>query len=631
MNKYSSLFSPLKVGRATLKNRVVMSPMTTRFCTTAGDINDVFIQYYIARARGGAGLLITDGITPDSSFGRPLTRTNVDTEFNITRYHELADGVHAYGAKVMVQLEVEGLDYSQDPIAQAVERNRAWTKDQLHSIIESYARASSYLQMAGIDGVQIEAAGGYFLNQFLSPLTNYRTDEYSGDTKGRAKLLTNAIAAVRETCGPDFLIDVRLPVIDYVEGGITLEEGIEFAKLCEQAGADMLNIYGGFTFADDCFEIEAREDGARVWLTSAIRPHVGIPVSVNGKIKTAALADKIIESGEADLINIGRPFLADPDWAVKHARGKEQEIRPCLSCNECIDHVVSYMGPVKCSVNPFLGSEWRYDEHNMAKAGTSKNVVVVEAGAAGLQAAYICALRGHRVTVIEKEQTAGGQMLLATVPPHKEAIGRAAAWIAKKAADAGVVFVMGTEATEENVTALKPDVVLLCTGAEPNSLPVQGCENALQAWDILSGKIEIPQGQSVVIGGGQTGLEAAAYIVAEGGKSVVLEMRNELAVGMESFHKAVLPEILAQDGVESITSAKVKKITPDSVTYEKDGKELTIESVLTVVAAGQHPKNTGLYDALLQTGVEVYCIGDALKDGKIKDATNTAFTIACRL
>lgn len=631
MPKYDNLFSPLKVGRTTLKNRVVMSPMTTRFCSTAGDINDVFIQYYIARARGGAGLLITDGITPDSTFGKPLTRTNVDTEFNITRYHELADGVHAYGAKIIIQLEVEGLDYSRDPIAQAIERNKLWTREQINSIINSYARASSYLQMAGIDGVQIQAAGGYFINQFMSPLTNHRTDEYSGDIKGRAKILTDAISAVRETCGPAFLIDVRLPVIDLVEGGITLEEGIEFAKLCEQAGADMLNIYGGFTFADDCFEIEARNDGARVWLTSAVRPHVNIPVSANGKIKTAALADEIIAEGKADMINIGRPFLADPDWAFKYATGREADVRPCLSCNECIDHVVSFMGPVRCSVNPFLGSEWKYDERNMLKAAESRSVVIVGAGAAGLQAAYICAIRGHRVTVLEKMKKTGGHMLLAAAPPHKEAIGRAAAWIERKSVQAGAKIMIGVDATAENICAMHPDIVLVCTGAEPNGLPVPGQENAVQAWDVLSGKVNIPQGLTVVIGGGQTGLETAEFIVAHGGKSLVLEMRDELAAGMESFHKVVLDEILAQEGVKALTSAKVKQIEPNAVTFEREGEEKTLSVALTVIAAGQHPETSGLYEELCELGIESYRVGDALKDGKICDATNTAFTIACRI
>jgi 2,4-dienoyl-CoA reductase-like NADH-dependent reductase (Old Yellow Enzyme family)/thioredoxin reductase len=630
MNHYKHLFSALQVGGQTLKNRIVLSPMTTNLAGVSGELNDAFIQHLVARARGGAGLIITDIVTPDSTLGKPLAPTSLDTPFHSTLYHALADGVHAYDSKVMVQLDVDSPDYSKDPVEQAATRNASWTKEQIQTIVESYARAASYLQMAGIDGVMLQASGGYFFHQFLSPLSNHRQDEYNGNVRARAKVLTDTISAIRQTCGQGFLIDVRLAIKDYVDGGITLEEGIESAKLCEIAGADMLNIYGGFCYGDDLLEVTWRPDGDRVHLAAAVKSKVGIPVAANGKIKTARMANDVIAAGQADLVFIGRPFLADADWAIKSRLDREEDIRPCLTCNECASRVVS-LGPVKCSVNPYLGHEWEIDESSIPLAPRSRNIVVVGAGPAGLQAATVAAKRGHHVTILEQGDKAGGQLNLAAVPPHKEAIGLAAAYLEREALKSGVEIQTGTKASLDAIMAFDPDAVLLCTGAEPNKLPVSGVENAIQAWDVLSGKAGASGKATVVIGGGIVGVETAMYLAKRGGSVTVLEIMEDYATEMEFIHKAVLPEVLKKAGITVVTSASVTKIGRTEVIYEKSGESLIIFTDQTVLATGQHPIETGLLGSLYDRGIETYVIGDAAKCGKIKDAINNAFAVACNL
>ncbi|HVI39047.1 MAG TPA: NADH:flavin oxidoreductase, partial [Anaerovoracaceae bacterium] len=403
MAKYPNLYSEIKVGGVTLKNRIVMPPMGTNYANVDGTITPRMIEYNTERARGGVGLIIVEASTVDYPRGRStLGQPTINNEKDIPRWLELTDKVHAYGTKIICQIIHAGFTTTPEMsggfenvtatdtdefelVGFTCNKSRALTTEEVDEMVGKFVKAAVIAKRGGLDGVEVHAAHGYLLNQFLSPLTNKRTDKFGGSIENRALIVTSIIKGIREACGENFLISVRIPGKDYIPGGITLEDSAVIAKLLEDAGADLISISVGYyyTIADPC-ETQERCEGYRLYLAEAIKPKIKkARLLTAGKILRPEMAESVIAKGTADLVAMGRQIICDPFWPAKVEEGREEEIRRCLSCNQgCLGNMFGTQSGVRCVINPYVGFEERYRESFTPRASSPKKVVVAGGGIA---------------------------------------------------------------------------------------------------------------------------------------------------------------------------------------------------------------------------------------------------------
>jgi len=402
---------------------------------------------------------------------------------------------------------------------------RELSTEEVKALVGKFVTSAVYANMAGADGIELHAGHGYIISQFLSPLTNRRTDEYGGSLENRMRLLLEIVRGIRAACPPKFICGVRLAMQDTKAGGSTVEERQKVCVELEKAGAHYINATIGMTNPGENLMIESQscQEGDRVYLAEAAKKVVSIPVFCVGKLRDPEMIDGIISDEKADFVSLGRPLLCDSEWVNKVETGNEKRIRQCIACLDgCISKVFA-CNELQCAVNPILGMEYKLTEDE--KAAVSKNVVIVGGGVAGLEAARSAALSGHKVTLLEKEPVLGGNMHLAKVPPHKEVLDKIPSWYENELKILDVDVRLSTEATIETIMALSPDVVLLATGATPVVGVIPSEVPVINSWDMLAGKAETPEGKTVaVIGGGVVGCETAHYLVDRGNKVAIFEM-----------------------------------------------------------------------------------------------------------
>jgi 2,4-dienoyl-CoA reductase-like NADH-dependent reductase (Old Yellow Enzyme family)/thioredoxin reductase len=635
MNK---LFEPIQIGTMKLKNRIVMPPMGTNFSTEDGSVTQRLINYHVERAKGGVGLIIVEGAYVEFRGKGSIRQLGVDHDDKIPGLRELATAIKANGAKVALQLFHGGrqshssiigtqpVSASEVPCRLTGETPRALTISEIEAIVEVFAEAARRTKEAGFDAVEIHGAHGYLINQFLSPLTNRRTDQYGGDLKKRARFLLEILERIREKVGGSYPVLCRINGDDYIEGGITLEEAKMTAKMLEHGGVDALHISGGIY--DSPIPVTtapmALPHGIMVHLAAGIKEVVSIPVIAVGRLDDSELAEEILRREKADLVSIGRALLADPYFPKKVAAGTLDEINPCIACDECIGKLF-YNEDIACSVNAALGRE---GEYKIEKTKIRKRVLVVGGGPAGMEAARVSALRGHEVILYEKSKRLGGQLNLAAVPPHKEEIKNLTAYLETQIRKLGVKVVLGEEVTPQLVEKIKPHVVFVATGSTPivpENMIVEG-SNTMTAHDVLSGTASVGE-RVVMVGGGMVGAETAEFLAEKGKKVIILEMLGRIGIDVTPMVMVLLYSRLKKLGVAMITNAKVEKITRNNVVYEKDGKKQTLEADSVVLAMGSKP-NLNLMKTLNGKVPELYAIGDADKPGKILKAIHDGYRIA---
>lgn len=643
--KYKKLFSPVRVGNVVLKNRIVSGPMNTAYTNHDGTINQRQIAYYMERVRGGVGMLTVEAAPVEWPYGKGGRRQLKMNDPCVTpEWSDLIPSVHAYGCKIICQLNHLGFRANryvnmnmENVTASAVHKYsqqypaRALTIAEIDALIHKYELCAGIACEAEFDGIEIHAAHEYLFNQFLSPLTNYRTDEYGGSLENRARFLIRTIEAVRKVIGTKKILSVRLPVTDWREDGLTLEEGAKIAKMCEDAGADMISCSTGFSVSpDQCFETEFSPEGQRIHFGTAVKKEVKTAkVGVAGKIRTPEMAERILENGDADLIIMARTMLADPNWPVKAQMGRENEIRKCMSCLECFKMFRPLGANMRCAINPFVGFEWMASENNVPAASHRKNILIIGGGIAGMQAAIIAKKRGHQVELVEKHGYLGGQMLLAGTPPHKEGVITAMQWFADEVNRLEIPVSLNTEADLEYVEMKKPDAVILAIGSVSVRPPVKGMEIAVDAWDVLRNAKDLPEKKNiVVIGGGTVGCETADLLVKSKNKLTVIEMMPELCNGQEASHRGHLLAELEKAGSRLLVNSAVQEVTKESVIYkDSEGKIHEAASDMTIVATGQRPANPEFAGELMAKGIMAYTIGDATATGNFRLATRSAFDI----
>jgi len=635
------LFKPFKIGIMKLKNRIVMPPMGTNFSAEGGSVTKRLKNYYVERAKGGVGLIIVEGAYVEPMGRGSVRQLAVDHDNKIPGLRELATAVRASGAKIALQLfhggrqSLSSVIGTQPVSASEVfcrltgETPRALTVQEIKDVVEAFAEAARRAKEAGFDAVEIHGAHGYLINQFLSPLTNKRTDQYGGDVKRRTRFLLEILERIKEKVGIGYPVLCRINGDDCIEGGITLEEAKATAKMLEAGGVDALHISAGIY--DSPVPVTtapmALPRGNLVHLAAGIKEVVGVPVIAAGRINDPELAEEILRQGKADLVSMGRALLADPYFPKKAAAGALDEINRCTACDECISRLV-FNEDIACSVNAALGKE---EEYRIKKADVPKRILVVGGGPAGMEAARVSALRGHEVILCEKSDRLGGQLNLAAVPPHKEEIKNVIAYLEPQIRKLGVKVTLRKEVTPSLVEKIKPDVVFIATGSVPlvpENLKVKG-GNIVTANNVLAGVASVGE-KVVVVGGGMVGAETAEFLAEKGKKVTVMEMLGRIGVDMVPMVIMLLYRRLKELGVVMLTNAKVEEIRGDGVVYEKDWKKQTVEADSVVLAMGSKP-NIGLEKALEGKVSKVYAIGDAKEPSNVLNAIHEGSRLAHKI
>ncbi len=647
MGESKVLFSPITINGITLKNRIAFAPMTTNYASFEGTPNALINGYYLERARGGVGLIIMEAAAILFPGNKSLNR-----QFNYTDptvapdWSRLISNIHSYGAKVIAQLNNNGFKASKKYNGAWVENmtaspsdfqdklnmpGRAMTEDDIKEYIQKCVISAEIAVMAGFDGIELHACHGDLQNQFLSPITNHRTDKYGGSAENRVRFLIEIIQAIREVFPAKFIISVRLSIKDYEDDGITYEDSQIFAALCEAAGADIISCSTGWAVtADEQEEAEFSQEGARVDFANVIKPVLNkAKIAVVGKLTTPAFCEEIVAQNKADLLVLGRQLICDPYWVKKAQFGQENTIRYCLYCREgCLKQLVEGHA-IRCAINPFAGYEDEYNERALIKAAESKKVLVVGGGLAGMQAAIIAKKRNHDVLIVEKTASLGGQMYLAGMPPHKEAVLKALQWFNSEVENLCIPVVYQTEADAQYIIAQKPDVVILAIGSAPFVPSIKGIEHAVDAWQVLRDRGNNYSKQNIVIiGGGTVGCETANMLM-DTNNIYVLEQQAQLCGGQEATHKNHLLSELRNAGVKILTECTVENIEKHQVVYKDfQGAVQTIPAEVVINACGQKPAQPYLLNELQEANIEAYTIGDASATGNFRLATRSAFDIA---
>ena len=637
------ILQPIVVGGQTFKNRIMFPPLTTGY-EKNGMISEQDMGFYTRLAKGGVGYIVLGDVAPINSFS-PTPKLFDDSQ--IPAFKALADSVHAYGTKLGIQIfhpeyDVDAINslFMQkkfDEMRQRLHHDMMFFTDEaseemLMSIIDKMCACAVRAQKAGVDVIQIH---GDRLNGCLcSTRMNHRTDKFGGSLENRVRFARMLTRAIRKAV-PDMVIDYKLSIVtpQRGKGGIDEADAVQFAQWLVEDGVDMFHVaqanHTG-NMADTIPPMGVQPYGFFVRIAGDIKKAVNVPVSAVGRIVDAEMAERVIESGMADMVAVGRPLLADPDWGTKIAAGKACDIRRCISCNKGCTDAIQNRQFLSCVLNAENGYE---NSRSIQPAAQKKKVAVLGGGPAGLEAARVAALRGHDVTLFEKTTSLGGQLNIACVPPRKEEMRRAAQDLIRAVCNAGVHLCMGQTRTAEQLQEAGFEAVINAVGAHSAAPRIPGFDgvNVADAWKVLAGEQQV-YGTVAVIGGGMVGCETAEYLAARGCKVSVIEMMDKIAAGESTTILPTLLENYKTYGVEQYPSHKVKEFRMDAVVCEnKDGAEVTIPCDYIVLAMGAR-SNEFDAAALEAANIPVYSIGDAAgKAADISNAIRTGYDTACQL
>lgn len=629
MTQFKAIFSPFRIGNMELKNRIVMPPMATHFAGEDGSVNDRHIAYYRRRVKGGVGY-VTFEHTGILKQGRAFPNMAlIHTDQQVPSFRRLVEAIHRENGKIVIQINHAGRQTSSSftgspivapsPIACPVrnEMPQELSLEEIQKIIEGFALAAWRVKETGADGVEIHMAHGYLINQFLSPFSNRRTDEYGGDAERRRRMAIDVLRAVRNRVGSDFTVLCRISADEYVDGGLKLEDSKEIAKALERNGADALHVSAcvaasGYLNHPPYYA----EEGVFVHLAQGIKSAVGIPVITVGRIRTPELANRILEEGKADLVSMGRALIADPSLPVKALQGRTEEIIPCISCNRCIQSIRK--GALQCAVNPETGRE---EVFKLNKTDHPKKVWIIGGGPAGMKTAEIAALRGHQVTLYEKNEKLGGRFLLAAIPPKKQVLKEFIEHLTKQLKKLPVKTILGKPFTPATLRRGRPDVLIIATGAKPLFPPIEGIRESkvISVEDALTGSV--PLGKRVlVIGGGGIGAEIADHFSEDGKEVTLVEMREGIALDLVGHLQYFLNKRLREKGVKILISTKVVQFEKEGVWVEDDQGKKKLEGFDSIVISLGSMPNDELLESLKGKAPEIYVVGDASKPREVMEA-----------
>jgi len=626
------VFEPIKIGTLELKNRLVMAPMVTQYTRSDGTVSDRLVEYYARRARGGVGLVIVEMAAVEKGGIAFPNQLRIDEEKYWEGLKILASRIHEEGARAALQIHHAGRQSSTrasgrrpvapSPIACPLigEQPEALSRDGIEALVIRFAEAAGKTKELGFDAVEVHGAHGYLICQFLSPLTNRRQDEYGGTLQGRSRFGMEILRSIRERVGSEFPVFFRLSAEEHVEGGLTLEETPAIARLLEEAGADAIHVSAGCYQAFEwVVQPMSLPRGCLADPAHLIKQGVNVPVVVVGRINDVGLAEAILEGKKADLIAMGRPLIADPDLPQKAAEGREGEIRRCLACNECIGEIFYRAHPLVCSVNAEVGRERDWEE---GPAERKKRVLIVGGGPGGMEAARIAALRGHEVSLWEKEDQLGGKLTFTSSIPTRQELRNLVEYQTGALQKLGVRVSLKKEGTVRSILEFNPQALILAVGALPKIPNIPGIDSpkVCLAEEVLKGLRSV-QGSVVIIGGGNTGCECALFLLERGVREVLVIARGDrLARSMEPMTRGLLLRNLRKGGVSFLMKAEVLRVEDGQVIVrEADGGVRRIAADYVIIARG-YQANPGWQEKLKGLNFQVFFIGDGVKPRKILQA-----------
>ena len=615
------LFKPYKIGKTTIRNRIVMPPMVTFLANENGAVTRRMMDYYSERARGGVGLIIVESAYVREE-DRDMGRLGIENPQLQPGLSELAESIQERGAKAFLQLNHRGSVLS-------IKKGKGpddLSLDEIETLIEAFSSAAERAQKAGFDGVEIHGANIYLIAQFLSPLTNHRLDAYGQTLEGRMKLPLAVVRRVRQKVGDDYPVLFRMVGHQYTEGGLNLEDTKVIARRMEEAGVSSLHVVAGSPSAPywHCPPM-AIPPGCHVPLAQEMKKVVRLPVIAVGRIHHPFLANRILEEGKADLIAMGRPLIADPYLPRKAREGKIESIRFCLSCNSCRKRVIHLQRTIRCAVNAEAGRE---REARIFPSPAPKRVMVIGGGPGGMESARVLALRGHRVTLWEKEDCLGGQVNLAILPPHKEELKNILAFLIPQMMRLNIEIRTGREVTRETLEEENPEIVILAAGASPWIPEIPGLDREMIFTPAEALQGVRPLGQRILVsGGGMVGCEVAEFLAGKKKRVTLVEKLPEIAMGMEGYTKNLLLERLKMLEVKVITEGEVISFRGKEAHVRVKGEMASLQADAWVAAMGVQPNNS-LEKFLRQFGRTFFSIGDCREGGDVAAAIDEGFRSA---
>ena len=652
MPDWESLLEPIKIGSLSAKNRVEAAPTLPCLANTDGSVSTELVDYYAAKARGGAGIVTVGESAVDADYA--ITHGGqliIDHERKIPGLSRLAETIKRYGALASLELchggrqTMPNLIGDRPPIGPSPGSSKLhelllgrkietqeMTSEMIGQVIQNFASAAFRLKQAGFDMCLVHGGHGWLLGQFLSPLTNLRTDEYGGSLENRSRFSRQVLEAIREKCGPEFGIELRFSGEELVPGGLQADEAMQFARLvedcvdCFQVSCGMMGEPGTIPYVHPAFFLPR---GRNVHLAARLKQSVSKPVTALGAIMDFDQAEAIVAGGEADMVAMARPLMADPALPSKSIHGRKDQVIPCIRCNECLARVAHFI-PVRCAVNPLTGMETEY--RLVPPATRKKKVVVVGGGPGGMEAALIAASRGHSVVLFERDEKLGGNLWVASQPPFKDDMKLFLSYLERQMDASSVDVRLGAEADASLVSGEVPDELVLAVGAEPLCPGIPGLDAAGVLWagDVFAGAV-IAGKTVVVAGGGGVGCETALYLSHQGKKVVVVEMLDEPALDYNFANRSLLLELLASHNVDIRTGCKLEAVKAGRVVVSgPGGKESEIVTDAVVHSLGMAPR-TAIVDQLKGLALDVHVIGDCRSPRLIIDAVHEGFHAAIEM
>lgn len=644
---YSKLFTPFKIGNMEVKNRLVFSPMGTNSSHIDGTIANDEIDYFEERAKGGVGMIIMGCQFLSQEIAQGSLEGILEHSYVIPQLTTICEAVQRYGVKIVAQIScgtgrnafpnmLGEPPISASPIPSTFNPDvncRPMTYDDIQDVMKKFAHSAKLVKDAGFDAIEIHGHAGYLIDQFMSPIWNKREDEYGGSDENRARFPREIVRSIRGAVGPDMPILFRISLDHRFEGGRTLEDSMSLIKLLEEEGVDAIDIdAGSYETIDYIFPPAYLGDACMDYVCEPARKAVSIPILNSGN-HTPETAVKLIESGNADFVMFGRQLIADPDMPNKLIEGAREDIRPCIRCNEdCIGRIAGRLTKLSCSVNTRACDEKRFQ---IITTTSPKNVVIIGAGPAGLEAARVAALEGHKVTIFEKETIIGGQLAAAATPAFKSQLRNLVKWYGVQLEKLGVDLHLGREVSADDEILEKCDKIIVATGAIPLTPPIPGIDgsNVVNVIDAHKNK-ELLKGENIVIcGGGLSGCDSALELATEENKKVtIVEMADAIAKDVMFINAASLIPMLEKAGVKKYTSSKVTSITENGVYIQREDGSTDFIAADTVVTAFGMKKNNSLAEEIKKKyHIKTRVVGDSDKVGKVGTAVRTGFFAALSL
>ncbi|MHA1229807.1 MAG: oxidoreductase [Candidatus Helarchaeota archaeon] len=616
------LLEPIKIKHLECRNRVAMPPMDTHFGNPDGTVSDKVIKYYELRARGGVGIIYVEGTAIHQLGKATMNMMKIDSDDKIEGFSKLASAIKRHGRPVSPSGIKNEFLFMENP--------RALTKEEIKQIVKYYGDSAVRAQKAGFDGVEIHAAHGYLINQFLSPKHNKRTDEYGGPLENRMRILVEVFDEIKSRVSDDLIISMRINGSDYVKGGFDIDEAKIVAKKMEEKGIDIINVSASTDETPDHLMIPYMTSprGIHTKLSAEIKKVITkVPVIGVGRINDPDLAEQILQEGRADIVALGRQSICDPFFVNKVKEGRKDDIMKCIACNNCIN-ALALQKEINCAFNPDIFIA----ESDIPKAKSPKTILIVGAGPGGLTAAKYAKLRGHNVILIEKKDKIGGNLHLAKAAPYKGEINNIIDYYNFKIKDLNIDLRLNTELSVKLVEEIKPDLLILATGSVPIVPEIEGLDSVDYKLfnEVLENKTEVGE-NVVIIGGGMVGIELAEFLVDKGKKVTIIEKLKRLGSNIDQMVSFVIMYYLEQEkNIKKYLNANVKKVSKNKLEFEIKGKSTEIEFDDLIISTGVKQYIPPI-DEIHQKVPTIKKIGDCKKPRKIVDAVSEAYKLIMKL